>query len=186
MWQFKTVLCFLNDQIANLQFKERHSRDVSTIIGQEKDASCRKKAYSAGKSSAVRINNVPHSPSYSDRKSSRNQVVRSKGPNEPAKKDLKPDPCCIHPLADHKTIECAQFIEKKIDERRAVAKVNNLCYYCLGKHFACNCPSKMPLILISGHESWVMTRRMRSRVQASKMRFLRRIKGVTSPCKVCH
>ena len=30
-----------------------------------------------------------------------------------------------------------------------------------------------------GHESWVMTERMRSQVQVSEMRFLRRIGGVT-------
>ena len=34
-------------------------------------------------------------------------------------------------------------------------------------------------ILTCGHESWVMTERMRSQVQASKMSFLRRIEGVT-------
>ena len=34
-------------------------------------------------------------------------------------------------------------------------------------------------ILTYGHESWVMTERMRSQVQASEMRFLRRIEGVT-------
>ena len=34
-------------------------------------------------------------------------------------------------------------------------------------------------ILTYGHESWVMTKRMRSQVQASEMRFLRRIDGVT-------
>ena len=34
-------------------------------------------------------------------------------------------------------------------------------------------------ILTYGHESWVMTERMRSQAQASEMRFLRRIEGVT-------
>ena len=34
-------------------------------------------------------------------------------------------------------------------------------------------------ILTNGHESWVMTERMRSHEQASEMRFLRRIEGVT-------
>ena len=34
-------------------------------------------------------------------------------------------------------------------------------------------------ILTYGHEFWVMTERMRSQVQASEMRFLRRIEGVT-------
>ena len=34
-------------------------------------------------------------------------------------------------------------------------------------------------ILTYGHESWVMTERMRSQVHASEMRFLRRIEGVT-------
>ena len=34
-------------------------------------------------------------------------------------------------------------------------------------------------ILTYGHESWVMTERMRSQVEASEMRFLRRIEGVT-------
>ena len=34
-------------------------------------------------------------------------------------------------------------------------------------------------ILTYGHESWVMTERVRSQVQASEMRFLRKIEGVT-------
>ena len=34
-------------------------------------------------------------------------------------------------------------------------------------------------ILTYDHESWVMTERMRSQVQASEMKFLRRIEGVT-------
>ena len=34
-------------------------------------------------------------------------------------------------------------------------------------------------ILTYGHESWVVTERVRSQVQASEMRFLRRIEGVT-------
>ena len=34
-------------------------------------------------------------------------------------------------------------------------------------------------ILTYGHESWVMTKRVRSQVQASEMRFLQRIEGVT-------
>ena len=33
--------------------------------------------------------------------------------------------------------------------------------------------------LTYGHESWVMTERVQSQLQASKMRFLRRIEGVT-------
>ena len=34
-------------------------------------------------------------------------------------------------------------------------------------------------ILTYGHESWVMTKRVRSQVQESEIRFLRRIKVVT-------
>ena len=34
-------------------------------------------------------------------------------------------------------------------------------------------------ILTYGHESWVMTKRVRSQMQASEMRFLRKIEGVT-------
>ena len=34
-------------------------------------------------------------------------------------------------------------------------------------------------ILTYGHESWVMTKRVRSQVQASEMRLLRKIEGVT-------
>ena len=41
-------------------------------------------------------------------------------------------------------------------------------------------------ILTYGHESWVMIERMRSRVQASEMKFLRRIKEVTLLDKVCN
>ena len=40
-------------------------------------------------------------------------------------------------------------------------------------------------ILTRGHESSVMTKRMRSQVQASEMRFLRRIEGVTLFNKMC-
>ena len=40
-------------------------------------------------------------------------------------------------------------------------------------------------ILTYGHESWVMTEREWSQVQASKMKFLRRIEGVTLFKKVC-
>ena len=39
-------------------------------------------------------------------------------------------------------------------------------------------------ILSYGHESWVMTERMRSQVQASEITFLRRIEGVTLLDKV--
>ena len=41
------------------------------------------------------------------------------------------------------------------------------------------CKTVFVPILTYGHESWVMTERMRSQVQASEMRFLRRIEGVT-------
>ena len=34
-------------------------------------------------------------------------------------------------------------------------------------------------VLIYGHESWILTERTRSRVQAAEMRFLRRIVGVS-------
>ena len=34
-------------------------------------------------------------------------------------------------------------------------------------------------IFTYGHESWVMTERVRSHVQASEMRFLQKIEGVT-------
>ena len=40
-------------------------------------------------------------------------------------------------------------------------------------------------ILTYGHESWVMTERVRSLVQASEMRFLQKIEGVTLFNKVC-
>jgi len=40
-------------------------------------------------------------------------------------------------------------------------------------------------ILTYGHESWVMKERIRSQVQASEMRFLRRIEEVTLFDKVC-
>ena len=39
-------------------------------------------------------------------------------------------------------------------------------------------------ILTNGHESWVMTKRVRSQVQASETRFLRKIEGVTLFTKV--
>ena len=41
-------------------------------------------------------------------------------------------------------------------------------------------------ILTRGHESWVMTERVRSLMQAFEMRFLRRIEGVTLFNKLCN
>ena len=40
-------------------------------------------------------------------------------------------------------------------------------------------------ILTYDHESWVMAERVRSQVQASKMRFLQSIEGVTLFNEVC-
>ena len=39
--------------------------------------------------------------------------------------------------------------------------------------------TRLVLILAYGRESWVMAERVRSQVQASEMKFLRRIEGVT-------
>ena len=41
-------------------------------------------------------------------------------------------------------------------------------------------PAFVPIFIdCLGYESWVMTERMRSQLEASKMRFLQRIEGVT-------
>ena len=40
-------------------------------------------------------------------------------------------------------------------------------------------------ILIYDYESWVMTERLRSQVQASEMRFLRKIEGLKKIC-ICY
>ena len=34
-WRFKTILTFLDDQISNLQFRERHTYNMSAIIGKD-------------------------------------------------------------------------------------------------------------------------------------------------------
>jgi len=42
----------------------------------------------------------------------------------------------------------------------------------------------VPILLTYGHEAWVMTEKIRLLVQASEMRFFRRIEGVTLLNKV--
>ena len=47
--------------------------------------------------------------------------------------------CVVHPLAQHKTVDCRQFLHKTIKERRELVRAHGLCYYCLQKHFARSC-----------------------------------------------
>ena len=65
--------------------------------------------------------------------------------------------------------------------RRELSKIVKGCHETriVEKGKALNLQKSFVPILTYGHESWVMTERMRSQVQASEMRFLRRIEGVT-------
>ena len=56
--QFDKVVSFLDEQISNLQFKERHAYDISAIIGEEKkeDSYKRKNSY--------RVNNMQQAADY--------------------------------------------------------------------------------------------------------------------------
>ena len=58
-----------------------------------------------------------------------------------------------------------QFIFRKRELSKKAKPLNFQSNFCPHSHY--------------GHESWVMTERVRSQVQASEMRFLRRIEGVT-------
>ena len=81
--------------------------------------------------------------------------------------------------------------DEELDTR--IGKASNASFALLGCHETIIVEKGKPLnfqstlfvpILTYGHESWVMTERMRSQVQASEMRFLRRIEGVTLLNKV--
>ena len=60
-------------------------------------------------------------------------------------------------------------VSKKEVSRRTKMAIFNAVY----------CP-----VLIYGHEQWVMTERIRSRIRAAEMRFLRRVAGLTLPDKI--
>ena len=57
-WPFETVLMILDDVIANLQIKGRHTYDISTIIGEENSTSFNKKLSIRRKISVHRITNL--------------------------------------------------------------------------------------------------------------------------------
>ena len=56
-WRFETV-GFLDDVIANLQFKERHTCDISSAIGEENSNSSNKKPSIRRKTFFHRVNNL--------------------------------------------------------------------------------------------------------------------------------
>ena len=55
---FEAILTFLNEVIANLQFKKRRTRYISIIIGEENSTSSNKKLNIRRKSTAYRVNNL--------------------------------------------------------------------------------------------------------------------------------
>ena len=117
-WRFETVLMFLDDVIANLLFKDRHTYDISTIISEENSSSSNKKLSIRRKTSAYRVNNLPGqklstavtklSAQYSFEET---MSVDKQNKCQLSSTFRTSNLCRIHPLARHKTIDCYEFLK---------------------------------------------------------------------------
>ena len=159
-WRFETVLMFLDDVIANLQFKDRHTYDISTFIGEENSSSSNKKLSIRRKTSAYRLNNLQgqklstavsqlsaqHSPG-------KTMSVDKQNKCQSSTTFQTSNLCRIHPLARHKTIDGYEFLKIDVKERRIFVKAHGLCFYCLGKHLAKYCSEKQSCPICQGGHS---------------------------------
>ena len=142
-WRFETVLMFLNDVIANLQFKQRPTYNISTIIGEENSTSSNKKSSMQQKTSVYQVNNLQGQklstavPQLSPQQSY-GEIISVDEPNKRKSSTASrtSNLCRVHPLARHKTIDCYEFLKMDVKERHTFVKAHGLCFYCLGKHLA--------------------------------------------------
>ena len=139
-WTFEVVLEFINRQICNLQFRESHSYDISAIIDEDETSKAHRKSYFERKQTKARANNLQVAIKETNRSLPKNDAHNVVSQN--LRKACNESNCVVHPLAQHKTIDCRQFLNKTIKERRELVKAHDLCYYCLQKHYARSCTNK--------------------------------------------
>jgi len=140
-WRFEMVLWFLDEQISNLQFKERHAYDISAIIGEEREPSGRKRTDGTKGYNPARLNNMQHTGDSASLSSHTSDHPAQESGRKSSKLTQSPksDSCIIHPISSHSTIECKEFLKKDVEERRGFVRKNRLCFYCLGRHLARHC-----------------------------------------------
>ena len=72
--------------------------------------------------------------------------------NQKTKVPKKPK-CYIHPTSNHQTIDCWQFLEKDVQQRRSFAREHGLCFYCLCQHYSADCLTKSRCVICQGAHS---------------------------------
>ena len=151
---------FLDDVIATLQFKDRHTYDISTIIGEENSSSSNKKLSIWRKTSAYRVNNLQGqklstalTQLSAQHSSGKTMSVDKQNKCQLSTTFRTSNLCRIHPLACHKTIDCYEFLKMDVKERRMFVKAHGLCFYCLGKHLAKYCSEKQSCPICQGGHS---------------------------------
>ena len=144
-WKYETVLQFINEQLCYLQYVERQSYDLSVMISDDKARGLRSKI---GLKTNKRINSVESCTSQECKRKDHCGQFETKmerlGPRPTKNSSISQAICVIHPWASHDTMECRQFLQKNVEERRKFVKANGLCFYCLRKHFAKYCRRKIP------------------------------------------
>ena len=141
-WRFKAILTFLDDQITNLQFRERQTYDISAIIGEDNrsrkpDKPARNRS---GHDFSGRINNVVTTDcrqSESKPKVSHEQIKLQSRPRIKDSKGMH-----IHKKTAHVPSiqmpfaalwECRKFLEMDVEVRKSIVMKKGLCFYCLKK-----------------------------------------------------
>ena len=143
-WRFYTILQFINTQISNLQYRESHSYDISAIIDEEEKGRHKVHHFERNTISA-RANNLNANAIYEKSRPWKTPYHSEGVPKEPK--------CYIHPSSNHQTIDCWQFLEKDVQQRRSFAREHGLCFYCLCKHYSADCLTKNRCVVCQGAHS---------------------------------
>ena len=158
-WRFETVLMFMDDVIGNLPFKDRHTYDISTIIG-ENSSSSNEKLSIVQKTSSYWVNKLQGqklsttvTQLSAQHSSEETMSVDKQNKCQLSTMFRTSNLCRIHPLARHKTIDCYEFLKMDVKERCMFVKAHGLCFYCLGKHLAKHCSEKQSCPICQGGHS---------------------------------
>ena len=122
VWQFTTIMKFLDEQIVNLQFKEGHTYDISTIISEDK-SNKKPQGNFAERYQNVRTNSMQAAsselcdPSKGKQHSTKQDNQEASGRSNYHQRKKPPEGCAIHSTQSHATIECRQFLEKNEEQR---------------------------------------------------------------------
>ena len=131
-WKFDMVLEFLDEKLDNLKFKEHNLYDISTIIGDERSGPSKSKDNPGKRGFQARTNNL---------QSAKSRPVGKERSDDSRSRITAKEECAIHCTSGHVTTDCKQLLGMDVEKRRDLVKTKGLCYLCLGKHLARNCPT---------------------------------------------